>query len=194
MKISVLLPLLLVLVLAAPLRATRPAKGRGAEVMIYGDRVSFFFSMKEEAPKSFEKQVLFQRWQLSCKKSGDCSGLTIYKLSDGGAGTPCSVSQDNLATARYETVRFDLAAGEAVVTVNDALMGKGDLRIRFDPKTLGIRAAEIVFVQKAATAEELAEDPMAPDQDEIRKFRMPAKSTVVRPACVFLEEGAEPLP
>lgn len=185
---------LMLLCLPSAFAAPRPVKGRSAEVMIYGDRVSFFFSMKEAAPKSFEKQVVYQRWQLSCKRSGDCSGLTIYKLSDGGAGAACSISQDQLIGARYRTVKLDLAAGEAAVEIDEPLMGKGELRIRFDPKSLGIRSAEIDFIVKAATAEELAADPMAPDQEEIRKFRLPAKSSVVRPSCVFLEEGAEPLP
>ncbi|MEQ1918882.1 MAG: hypothetical protein ABL955_06750 [Elusimicrobiota bacterium] len=158
-----------------------------------GDRVSFFFSMKEANPQYPEKTVVWQRWQLSCKKSGDCSSLIFYKLSDSGAGHPCSISQESHDTAKIATIRFDLAAGAVVVKVDEYHLGAGDLRIEFDPKTYRIRSAEVDFIQKAESPDEQDSSPFARDQDEIRKFRMPERSSVVRPACVFHEEGAQPL-
>jgi len=172
----------------------RPAKGRGAEVFIMGDSVTFFFSMKEAAPQYPEKTVIWQRWQLSCKKDGRCSGLSIYKLSDMGEGRPCSVGLDAHIGARYEKVKFDLAAGAVVVRIEDPLLGEGDLKIGFDPKTLRIRTAEVDFLQKADSPEEIESSPFAQEEDEVRKFRLPEASSIARNACVFLVEGAAPLP
>lgn len=175
-----LLPLLLVLFSAG----FRPARGRGAEVFVLGDRVSFFFSMRELSPDDEAKRVVWQRWQLSCGKSGTCGSLNLYKLEDPGAGAPCSVRQDPLVGARFQVKRFDLASGEVVVNVQDALMGAGDLRISFDPKSKAMTKAEADLVIKG--------DPE--DEDEVRRFRMPAASSIIKPACVFLEEGAGKLP
>ena len=182
-----------VLFSASPSAAGYPAKGRGASVSIMGDSVSFFFSMKEANPQYPEKTVVWQRWQLSCKKSGDCSSLIFYKLSDSGAGHPCSISMESHDTAKFSTLRLDLVAGTAVVKVTEYHLGAGELHIEFDPKTFRIRTAEVDFIQKAESAEEQASSPFARDQDEIRKFRMPSLSSVVRPTCVFHEEGSQPL-
>lgn len=180
--------LLLLLPLVLLLSGFRSAKGRGAEVSVMGERVSFFFSMREEKPDR-DKNVIWQRWQLSCDKNGTCSGLVFYKLEDNGLGTPCSISQDALIGSRYQVQQFDLAAGQVVVRVNDIHLGEGDLRISFDPKTYAMTKAEIDFLMK-----DDPENPFGSGQDEIRKFRMPAQSSLIKPACVFLEEGAAKLP
>jgi len=170
---------------ASPALAARSAKGKTAEVMVYGDRVAFFFSMKETTKPPFsDENVVWQRWQLGCKKDGQCTRLVFYKLMDSGAGTPCSIDQDNHSIARFETERFDMAAGEVAVKVSD-LIGTGVLKIRFDPEAFKISSAEVDFVSKG--------DPEEGDPDETRSFRLPVKSAVVRPACVFVTEGAEPL-
>jgi hypothetical protein len=185
--------LVLAVVLSAAPAHARPAKGQSATVFTLGDNVSFFFSMREESPGSSEKTVVWQRWQLSCRKNGTCTGLTFYKLSDDGPGEPCHVGMEDVGD-RFQTVRFDLTAGDVAVKVTDEGLGTGELRIRFDPKSNAIRTAEVAFLQKADSAEDIADSPFARDKDEIRKFRMPLKSSIVRPACVFLEEGAAPLP
>lgn len=175
---------LLLLLLALASVGFRPARGRGAEVFIMGDRISFFFSMRELDPVDAAKRVVWQRWQLSCGKSGTCSGLNLHMLEDAGAGTPCSVRQDPLVGARFQVKRFDMAAGEVVVNVNDALLGAGDLRISFDPGSKAMKKAEVDLV--------IEDEPG--DPPEVRRFRMPAASSIVKPACVFLEEGAGKLP
>lgn len=177
---------LLLLTLVLFTAGFRQARGRGAEVFIMGDRVTFFFSMREVNPGDTAKRVVWQRWQLSCGKSGICGSLNLHMLEDAGAGAPCSVRQDPLVGARFQVKRFDLAAGEVVVNVHDALMGAGDLRISFDPKSMAMTKAEADLVLKG--------DPEEGEEDEVRRFRMPAASAIIKPACVFLEEGAGKLP
>lgn len=176
---------LLLLLLVSSSVGFRQARGRGAEVFIMGDRISFFFSMREVDPEDAAKRIVWQRWQLSCAKSGTCTGLNLHMLEDAGAGAPCSVRQDPLAGARFQVKRFDMAAGEVVVNVHDALLGTGDLRISFDPRSKAISKAEADLAIK---------DPDDPEEDELRRFRMPAASSIIKPACVFLEEGAGKLP
>lgn len=178
--------LLLLLLLVLTSAGFRQARGRGAEVFIMGDRVTFFFSMRELAPEDAAKRIVWQRWQLSCGKSGTCSGLNLHMLEDAGAGAPCTVRQDPLVGARFQVKRFDMAAGEVVVNVHDALMGAGDLRISFDPRSKAVTKAEADLVIKG--------DPEDDGEDEVRRFRMPAASSIIKPSCVFLEEGAGKLP
>lgn len=177
---------LLLLLLALSSVGFRQARGRGAEVFVLGDRVTFFFSMRELNPGDPGKRIIWQRWQLSCGKDGACRGLNLHMLEDAGAGVPCSVRQDPLVGARFQVKRFDMAAGEVVVNMRDALMGAGDLRISFDPKSKAMTKAEVDLVVKG--------DPEEDGEDEVRRFRMPAASSVIKPACVFLEEGAGKLP